>query len=229
MLLQFLTDPRDKTERVFCISMQRTGTTSVGKFLRDYGFRCVGWSADQTNEWSEAWYEGNYERIFTSLDFTVANAYEDSPWFLPGFYKVLYHRFPNAKFVLFTRDSNSWFQSMEHHSRGNIIGKSRIHAKIYRRELEYFDLLKMGDFDEEIENTFGTDKTMKLTGHADYYKEIYRLHNTEVQDFFQKNAPNALHVGQLEDPEKWYKLGKFLGVEVPCGYDCHENASRRKP
>ena len=28
----------DNAERIFCISMQRTGTTSVGKFFRDFGF-----------------------------------------------------------------------------------------------------------------------------------------------------------------------------------------------
>jgi hypothetical protein len=66
---------------------------------------------------------------------------------------------------------------------------------------------------------------MKLVGHAEHYKNVYRLHNIEVQDFFRRRSPASLHVGSLEDPNKWQKLGKFLGVEVPEAYESHENAS----
>ncbi len=216
----------DKTERVFCISMQRTGTTSVGKFFRDFGFRWAGWPADLKNSWSGSWHEGAYEDIFSSLDFRLANAFEDSPWFLPDFYKILFSRFPNSKFILFTRDPDAWFQSMVNHSGGNVIGTARSHCKIYRRELEYFDLLQSGAIDEKTENDPLSEKKMKITGHAEHYKEVYRLHNTEVQDFFKRHAPEALYVGRLEDPDKWVKLGKFLGVEIPQNYTCHENATR---
>ena len=217
-----------RSEKVFCLSMQRTGTTSVGKFFRDFGFRWAGWPKDEKNGWSDFWYEGDYEKIFSSIDFKIANAFEDSPWFLPDFYKVLFNRFPNAKFILFMRDPDAWFQSMVKHSRGNILDRSRVHCKIYRRELEYLDLLHSGKIDEKIENEIYSEKVMKLPGHAEHYKNIYRLHNLEVQDFFQRHAPDSLHVGRLEDPDKWRKLGEFLGIEVPAGYTCHRNASNKK-
>ena len=67
---------------------------------------------------------------------------------------------------------------------------------------------------------------MKITGHAEHYKEIYRLHNTEVQDFFHRHDLKKLHVGKLEDPDKWKKLEDFLGVEIPDNYKNHENASQ---
>ena len=215
----------DKKQRIFCLSMQRTGTTSVGKFFRDFGFRWAGWPADQQNDWSGSWYEGDFEKIFSSPAFKWANAFEDSPWFLPDFYKVLFSRFPNSKFIILTRDPDAWFQSMLNHSQGSVVGRTRIHCKVYRRELEYFDLLHSNAIDEEIENHRGSKKTMKLIGHAKHYKDVYRLHNTEVQDFFQRHAPGALHVGRLEDPDKWKKLGKFLGIEVPENYDSRENVS----
>lgn len=215
----------DEAQRVFCVSMQRTGTTSVGKFFRDFGLRWAGWPADLKNNWSGSWYEGDFESIFSSLDFRTANAFEDSPWFCPDFYKVLFNRFPNAKFVLFTRDPDAWFQSMINHSKGNVIGRSRSHSKVYRRELEYYDLLHSGAIDEEVENQLKSEKKMKIAGHAEHYKEIYRLHNTEVQDFFRRHSPESLHVGRLEDPDKWKKLGKFLAIDVPDNYASHENAS----
>jgi hypothetical protein len=220
---------KDDAARVFCISMQRTGTTSVGKFFRDFGFHWAGWPADKKNNWSGSWYEGDLEKIFASPDFRAANAFEDSPWFNPDFYKILFHRFPNSKFILFIRDPDAWFQSMVNHSNGNVIGGARGHCKVYRRELEYFDLLHAGVIDEEVENQLRSEKKMKIVGHAEHYKAVFRLHNTEVQDYFHRHAPQALHVGRLEDPDKWAQLGRFLGVEVPNDYESHENRSHLKP
>ena len=211
--------------KIFCISMQRTGTTSVGKFFCDFGYRWAGWPSDMKNGWSLACYNGDYESVFSSLDFKSANSYEDSPWFYPGLYKILYHRFPNAKFILWTRDPDAWYNSMVNHSGGDILGRAKIHCKVYRRELEYFDLLNTGEIDEKNENQLGSKKIMKVTNQAEYYKEIYRLHAIEVEDFFKEFAPDALHVGTLEDPLKWQKLGAFLDVTVPENYESHENIS----
>jgi predicted RNA-binding protein with RPS1 domain len=187
--------------RIFCLSMQRTGTTSVGKFFRDFGFRWAGWPADKQNNWSGSWYEGDFERIFSSPAFRSANAFEDSPWFLPDFYKVLFFRFPNSKFILLTRDPDAWFQSMLNHSQGNIMGRTRIHCKIYRRELEYFDQLHSTAI-EEAESQPYPAKPMTLIGHAEHYKDVYRLHNTEVQDFFQRQSLHSLYVGVAETGAK---------------------------
>ena len=206
--------------------MQRTGTTSVGKFFRDFGYAWAGWPADEKNDWSAAWYRGDVEAIFSSADFRAANAFEDSPWFLPDFYKLLFHRFPRAKFVLFTRDPDAWFDSMLRHSGGNVIGRTRIHCKVYRRELEYLELVRTGLLDEEIENEIYRPKTMKMSDRAAHYKNIYRLHNLEVQDFFRIHRPDALHVGTLEDPDKWKKLAAFLEIAIPDGYESYENRSQ---
>jgi len=212
--------------KVFCISIQRTGTTSVGKFLQDFGYRWAGWDADKKNKWSLSLYNGDYESIFSSSDFIEANAYEDSPWFFPNFYKVLYHRFPNAKFIFFTRDSDSWYKSMVKHSGGDVLGRAKIHSKIYRRELEYFDLLASGEIDEKNENEIDNRKKMKLTNQAEHYKNIYKLHTIEVKNFFNEFAPDSLYIGNLEDPDKWQKLGNFLNIKVSENYDSHENISK---
>jgi hypothetical protein len=218
------TQASNPEQRIFCISMQRSGTTSVGKFFRDFGFRWAGWPADADNGWSEAWYRGDFESIFGSPDFQAANAFEDSPWWSPDFYKALFHRFRGSKFVLMTRDPDAWFRSMLAHSSGNVIGDNRSHCKCYRRELEFFDLLASDQIDDLPE---GKGRAMTIIGHDEHYKDIYRLHNTEVLDFFAQYGPEMLHHGSLEDPLKWQKLGKFLGVEVPESYDSHLNASRR--
>lgn len=217
--------------KVFCLSMQRTGTTSVGKFLRDFGYRWAGWPLSVLNNWSSAWYEGDYESIFRSTDFRVANAFEDDPWWFPGFYEVLHQRFPQSKFILFERDPDAWFKSMVRHSGGNILGRTRTHCRVYNREEEYHQLLQRDDFDERLENTLGSTrpKAMKLIGHDEHYKTVYRNYNQAIKTYFQQHAPEALHVDRLENPAKWQNLGNFLGFSVPDGYVCHQNLSRPSP
>ena len=214
--------------KVFCLSMQRTGTTSVGKFLREFGYRCVGWSISEKNDWSGAWYNGDYESIFSSIDFRLANAYEDNPWWYPGFYGLLYRQFPGSKFILLERDPDTWFKSMVKHSRGNTLGRTKIHCKVYNRETEYRELLKHDDFDERRENQLGTEKTMKLTGRDEHYKAIYRNYNSAVKAFFKQQAPEALYADRLDNPNKWRNLGEFLGITVSPDYARHENRSSQR-
>ena len=59
-----------------------------------------------------------------------------------------------------------------------------------------------GVIDENAENQIHSEKTMKLADYAVHYKNIYRLHNIEVADFFRRHSPVSLYTGTLEDPEK---------------------------
>ena len=117
--------------KIFCISVQRTGTTSVGQFFRQHGFRVCTWDVSHKNEWSNSWLKGDYNAIFKSKDFAVNQVFEDDPWWCNDFYKVLFHRFPQAKFVMLERDSDKWFDSMVKHSRGKTLGNTHRHAIIY--------------------------------------------------------------------------------------------------
>ncbi|TVU91623.1 sulfotransferase [Vreelandella titanicae] len=202
--------------KVFCISMQRTGTTSVGRFFSDAGLRWSGWADCRKNGWAESWYDGDYEKIFSSNDFLVKNAFEDSPWWAPGFYKILYHRFPDSKFILLTRDTNSWLNSMINHSNDNLIGEPERHCKIYRREKEFYEKNKFALLNK---------KSMCISEATEKYKEAYENHNREAIDFFGKKSPSSLFVGKLEDPDKWQNLASFLNIKISKGYNNHENSS----
>jgi hypothetical protein len=214
-----------RSRKVFCISMQRTGTTSVGKFFRDFGLRWVGWPGDKRNNWSRAWYDGDLEAIFGSKEFTQGEAFEDSPWWLPGFFKVLHHRCPGSRFILLTRDPDDWFKSMAAGSQGQTIGNTRMHCKIYRREADFFWLLD--NLPGFRPSDTAIDNLMPLWDRPTHYKAIYELHNREVRDFFQQRSPDSLFSCRLEDADKWQRLGRFLGLEVPEGYEAHENKSEQ--
>ena len=214
------------SRRVFCISMQRNGTTSVGKFFAHFGYPVAGWNTSKRNQWSKAWYSGDFESILKSKDFLSYQVFEDDPWWLPEFYKVLYHRFPDSQFVLFTRDSDAWFRSMLSHSNGKTIGNTQGHCKAYRREKEFYDQLD----DHKINPTrYETDNLLPLAGFEQHYRDIYEVRNREIVDFFAEKAPDSLFTCDLKDKDKWKKLGDFVGIDVPENFEVHSNQSTRQP
>ena len=192
-----------KSPKIFCISMQRSGTTSVGRFFQDHDIPWAGWPADRDNNWSRAIHEGDFEAVFSSRDFKHA------------------------------RDPDAWFSSMLSHSEQTILGSHKIHASLYRREIEYYKLLDGGDLDgldplPDSRNTTKEDREkMTLSGWDEHYKALYQLYTREVKDFFSRNDPETLFHGSLEDPDKWVKIGSFLGISVNPEYDSHENRSAR--
>lgn len=204
--------------------MQRNGTTSVGQFFKIHGFKVANWYRSQANKWAYHWLNGDFEAIFNSNDFKSFQVFEDDPWWFPEFYKILYHRFPKAKFILFTRDEEKWFESMMNHSSGKSLGNTRLHCKIYRREDDFFDLKEKSGWQEY--DDLKIDNLLTLKEAEEYYKSTYNRHNREVKEFFLKNAPESLFVTALEDPMKWQKLGEFMGMSIDKDFEIHVNKSK---
>ena len=205
--------------RIFCISMQKTGTTSVGDFFEHFGYPTARWHNSHRNSWSKLWFQGNYEEIFSSLEFRSFQVFEDTPWWFPEFYKVLYHRFPKSKFILFTRDSDDWFKSMKKSFHGDTTEILQIHAKIYRREDEFYKIID----DHPDTSSIDWSRHLTLEGMANHYKSIYETRNREVIDFFKQHGPRSLFHCNLYDKNKWFKLGDFLGIDVPKNFRMHSN------
>jgi hypothetical protein len=214
---------RNTNHKIFCISIQRTGTTSVGQFFKHFNFKVADWSVSYRNQWSYLWYQGNYEAIFSSKDFLLNQVFEDDPWWCPEFYKVLFHRFPKSRFILFTRDANQWFKSMMNHSNGKTLGNTKIHCKIYRREEEFYKLLE--NEPNFIPRDAEIDNLMSLKEWEEQYKKIYLLHNKEVKIFFKKHDQKSLFVSDLNDTYKWDNLADFIKINIPKNFDIHVNKS----
>lgn len=202
---------------IFCISFQRTGTTSVGQFFKDHNYRVATSYISRTHNWTSKWFNGDYESIFNSLDFRSHQVFEDDPWWCLQFYKVLYHRFPNSKFILLERDADKWFDSMVTHSSGKTLGNTFIHSHLYRREKEYYEISEITNI-----HTQNTDNLLQLTeNHRSHYKDLYRLRNKEIKEYFNFFDKSRLLNANLEDPDKWKKIGAFCGLEVVTNYEVH--------
>jgi hypothetical protein len=213
--------------KIFCISIQRTGTTSVGDFFESFGFKRSGWPTTLKNNWGRAFFDGDFESIFNSKDFRDSEIFEDGPWSVGHFYKVLFHRFPDARFVLFTRDADAWFDSMVSHSKGKTLGNTFRHCCNYQRETEYYNFV--GDNHQYSANYI--DNLLPITeAERMHYKEIYVNRNRQAIDFFNSKDPNFsrfIHL-ELEDEKKWIKLSDYFKINVKQNIDIHSNKSKNK-
>lgn len=203
--------------------MQRNGTSSVGDFLEQWGLDRIGSPQSNKKHWPLKWLEGDFEAIFSDPDFVAAEVLEDDPWWFPEFYKVLYHRFPDSKFILLDRDADSWFKSLVRHSNGFSPGVTELHAKIYRREEEQNWLT--GNVPE-----YGTQRHQELVIYdkAPHYIATYERHNREVRSFFAKNSPNSLFCARLNDSELWTSLAGWLGLPKLDSVDFSVHAHKAK-
>lgn len=196
-----------RPSRLFCISMQRSGTTSVGDWLEAHGLVRAGYPTSARLGWTRLWREGEHEAIFCSPEFEQAEILEDDPWWCPDFYQVLAARFPEARFILLTRDVDDWFDSLCHHSGGRNPGASDMHARIYEREADLRAVLEgRGDLDPSQSGL------LSLIGHETHYKAIYRRHHEAVRAFFA-GMPERLFTGRLELPQTFIELCEFAGVK----------------
>ncbi|QXP78202.1 MULTISPECIES: sulfotransferase [Winogradskyella] len=213
-----------KKNKIFCVSFQRTGTTSVGQFFKDFGYKVASYDQKRSFKWSAKRFLGDFESIFKSKDFKNHQVFEDNPWWEEDFYKVLYHRFPNAKFILFTRDADKWFDSMLSHSKGKSLGNTFRHCNNYNRVEEFYRTFPNLDYYKTI---LKNDNLLDINEvHRAHYTNIYNLRNKEIVDFFNAISPNSLFTAQLEDADKWKRLGDFFNIELPNDYQVHANKSK---
>ena len=210
-------------KKIFVISIQRSGTTSTGGFFRDFNYSVAPYSMSTRNQWSLYFLKGDYENIFNSKDFKIHQVFEDDPWWLEDFYKVLYHRFPNSKFILMTRNSEKWYNSMISHSNGKTLGNTYLHCKAYNRDFrslnpESTDKIIHSAYSSDFDNLLDLDENNKT-----HYINQYELKNEEIKLFFKKHNSERLICLELEDDHKWVKLGKFFTISVPNDYNSYRN------
>ena len=160
-------------EKVFCVSVQRTGTKAVGKFLRDNGYKVCGWPECAQLGLSRLWYEAKFDQIFRMIELQGFDGFEDSPWWHPGFHEEIFKHYPSANFILLERDPRSWFNSMATHSSGKNPGVAKFHAKIYDREDDLKWLIDNFDF-LNIEQENIMDITNRYTKYVECYKQMTR-------------------------------------------------------
>jgi len=197
---------RRQRGKIFCLSLQRSGTTSVGDWLESHGFARAGSPTSVRLGWTRLWLEGKHDAIFASREFQECEIFEDDPWWCTDFYRVVVERYPDAKFILMERDPDAWFESMCHHSAGRNPGWADVHARVYDREADLQTLLA---HDHQLRpEAWGL---LSLLGHRQHYLDQYKRHGERVRDYF-RSQPHRLFYGRLDDPQAFIDMCSFVGI-----------------
>jgi len=99
--------------KVFCIGMFKTGTTSMGKAFEILGFKTLNGPWIEEGIIHDPWYKNpeKWAESFDKIKEKIENydAFQDYPWMF--LFKELDQWYPDAKFILTTRDAEKVAQS----------------------------------------------------------------------------------------------------------------------
>lgn len=93
--------------KVFCIGFHKTGTTSLGRALREFGYSVTGPNGVRDPNIRHNVYPMAY-RLAERFD-----AFQDNPW--PVLYRQMDQRYPSSKFILTVRAPDLWIRSQVRH------------------------------------------------------------------------------------------------------------------
>lgn len=186
-------------DKVFCIGLGRTGTTTFGECMRRLGSRHLGWVGG----------DGGLRRdlgLLATVDEAAFGAYLDGfdsvdDYPIPLLYGRLAELYPAARFVLTMRASAArWAESI----------------------ISEFNRKKSNEGDNTWYegDLYAHDRRSRL-------ERRYEAHLAAVRDFFA-GSPRLLEVC-WERGDGWRELCGFLGLPVPGEPFPHVNKSRSSP
>jgi Sulfotransferase domain len=166
--------------KVFCIGLNKTATTSLHQALEALGFRSLHWGGPATRARIErAMAEG---RPLVD-DLAGFEAFSDIQVLSDNF-ELLDRQYPGSKFILTTRELESWIESRRRHVLGNVA----------RKQHRQYD----GDF---------------LTVDDAAWTKQYDDHHARVHAYFA-DRPDDLLVMDIVAGDGYELLCPFLGLPV---------------
>jgi len=188
--------------KVFCIGYNKTGTTSLTKFMRLNEFLLAPQKPFEYN--LNSYVYGNSSTFIKMIknDYYLYNFFQDVPFSLPNFYKDLDREFENGKFILTVRnDVDQWYKSLISYHKymfGDLRNPSSIsylyEGWVYQLLTKVYGCPTYDPYNEQI------------------LKKSYIDHIQNVKEYFS-NKPNKLLVLNLEtDTPK--KLESFLDIPL---------------
>lgn len=189
-------------QKVFGIGMGKTGTTSLEQAFIELGLR-IG-PQEIFERHFDQWAMGNHEPLF--VDIERFDAFQDVPFCLPKSYKVLFERYPQAKFILTLRDSaDQWYESL-----------CRFHSKVFGRDgalpteqdLAEATYVSPG-WAFRVSRVYGTPPGVPYDRKT--LIGVYETHRLDVEYFFV-NSSQSLLVLNPAQPDAFLQLTDFLNM-----------------
>jgi Sulfotransferase domain len=200
--------PEWPQQKVFCVGMHKSGTSSFHQLMSDLGARslhstrrsmaALGLGADNSGEEGDGTRSDLAARIDAPMLQTLVDQYDcfsDNPW--PLLYRRLDVAFPGSRFVLTVRDTEKWLRSQTED-----FGAKNTQMRQW---------------------IYGFGNPLR---HAERYREVYEQHACDVRRYFAHRS-DFLEL-RLEDDNRALgaQLWTFLGLAGEPRAFPHRNVRR---
>jgi hypothetical protein len=186
--------------KIFCVGLNKTGTTSLHQAFQILGLRSVHYIDDKGNNIKEI-IENNYltgDNIIKGLEKYEAFSDWDRPPYTVDIVKEFDKQYPDSSYILNTRSLGDWLNSREKHVRKNQERKRK-------NPDEDIGWLKIDRIGWQIE---------------------FETHYHEVNKYFEGREGDLL-VFDVTKGDDWHKLCPFLNLPIPKAPFPKKNVSRQ--
>lgn len=188
-------------QKVFCIGLNKTGTTSLRAAMADLGY-IIG-NQYQAELLFKEWVKRDFRKIVKY--FRTAQFFQDVPISYPYTFIAADQAFPKSKFILTVRDDpEQWYNSLINYH-GKLFGNGNIPPTA--EDLKQANYVYKGFPYETMK------KVLNVSDDDIYNKEIlienYLMHNNIVLDYFRYRESDLL-VLNVAEKGAYQKLCAFL-------------------
>lgn len=201
---------RTAGRKIFCVSFHKSGTTSLHEFFLSIGISSVHYPASVGGVAYQSLCRPDMteDEIMTILRPVIDgyDAHSDVPW--PGLVEGIIRSYPNALFILLTRNPQEWWRSLSRHWRLDIVpcALSNFEQIQYRRYLPGKTVAKIHD--------------------RDMFLSAYQSHISRVRSAIPSQQ---LFEARLDDPMLSEMLSDFLGLPSPANFPRMQNKTAKQP
>jgi hypothetical protein len=188
-------------ERVFCIGMNKTGTSTLNHCFEALKLTPIAspksYDREVRRQIDNFYKHKSYDAM---LDLAERfKSFEDRPWNMWTMYRHVHLRFPDSRFILTVRDPESWWRSTERWitvTKPEVLARYQLHLRVHEPS-------------------------------KDSMIESYLRYNREVEAYFK--GTDKLLVMDIEKGDGWDKLCGFLSLPVPEREFPHANRQKYTP
>lgn len=187
-------------QKIFCIGLNKTGTTSVRRAWLDLGF-IVGNQAEARALLSP-WLERDFAPIIQYCK--SAQAFQDSPFSFPYTFIALDLAFPRSKFILTIRDSaEQWYDSIV-----KFHGKKWANGGVPTK-LELMNAMNGNKGRPWVVNRALFDSPESEPYKKEHLLKFYNEHIETVKDYFKYRRHDLLIIN-VASPDAYEQFCEFL-------------------
>ena len=197
-------------QKIIGIGLNKTGTTSFEKDLKQFGYIFPPTTHGAINIISDI-YHGDYSSLYSYLDNPRFTAFQDVPYSLPDVYKKIYEKRPNDIYVLTIRDNvDMWVKSVIKFHKWMLEGKNINGSNDIFEYFKGFESVLYSNFNVPLFKIWGLKDLNNLEND---FRLVYEKHNKEVIDFFESKKSSNFIVIDVSKKGELKKLTNWLNIK----------------